>query len=389
MQPGVPQSHQAPTRVCPATATVEEPVGPVRLSVRECENKSGRARMETAATRSRFIGSSKADVADSEIAVSNGGLIRHLVVSHLAQTAYSREAFLKLANALIHFAEQAFAVRDLSALEEASHALMNLPVTASRQIGTYYYAFAIRRKGQTDDANALLQSVADDAPIIYRARAIQTLGGIHRYLAQLDEALRFQIEALRVAPDRNAGGLQARLMAQFEIATIKSLNEDHKGALAILESVAPLVGIVARQSPLYFYIYHNELAVEFGELDRIREAEAACAVALASPFAQAYPEWSATRDEIAAKRVSATRSVVAINRAPKAEPSREPQRHCNRRPMKAVGFIDPASNKVSFQRSVIPNPATAIMALNAMSILERVLSCIGPRAPPARNGGCL
>jgi hypothetical protein len=142
--------------------------------------------------------------------------------------------------------------------------------------------------------------------------------------------------------------------------------------------------MVAKHNPLYFFLYHNELATELAELGRLAEAEAACAIALGSPFAPAYPEWSDTREEIAAKRTSATRSVVAINRAPEADPSPqvEPQRHPES--SRALAFVCPASNKDSFQRSIIPIPATATTAFNAVSILDRVLSCIGPRAPPAR-----
>ncbi|HYV05336.1 MAG TPA: hypothetical protein VFB82_12155, partial [Blastocatellia bacterium] len=77
-------------------------------------------------------------------------------------------------------------MRDLNALKEVSRALMNLPMDAARQIGTYYYALAINREGHTDEAVTLLQTVADNAPITYRARAIQTLGGIHHDLGQLD-----------------------------------------------------------------------------------------------------------------------------------------------------------------------------------------------------------
>ncbi|MEK6407968.1 MAG: hypothetical protein AABN34_13485 [Acidobacteriota bacterium] len=338
---------------------------------------------------SRFLTgcSSKAGFADSEIVVSHGGLIQHIVVSHLAQTVYSQEAFLKLTNALIQFAEQAYTLRDLDALEEVSRVLMNLPIDAARQIGLYYHALAINRKGRIDEAKTFLETVADNAPMTYRARAIQTLGANHHAKGEFDEALRFQLEALRVVSDWNAHGLQTTLLARLEIATFKSLNEDHKGALAILESLSPLVQIVGRQNPLYFYFYHNELAVEFGELDRITEAEAACAIALASPFAPAYPEWTETRDEIAAKRASATPSIVAINRAPEAEPS--PQVEQQRKPHRSRPRLSNwlSSEKTSVQRASTTIVVSAVVAHDGLtqSILDRVRISIRPRAPPARR----
>jgi tetratricopeptide (TPR) repeat protein len=286
---------------------------------------------------------------------------------------------------LSHFSEHAYILRDVDALEEASRVLMNLPVEAARQIGLYYHALAINRKGQRDEAETLLQAVAENAPVTYRARAIQTLGTNYNDEGWFDEALRFQVEAFRMASDRTAQGSQTALMAHLEISHVRSDIGDHKGALAILENVSPLVHIVAEQKPFYFYLYHNELAIELGELGRIAEAKAALEIALASPYAPAYPNWGETRQELEAKRTSATPSVVAINRAPEADssPQVEPQRQPNASTAFAFSWL--ASNNDCFQRSIISIPATATTALNAISILEQVLICIGPRAPPARS----
>lgn len=276
-----------------------------------------------------------------------------------------------------------------NALREASSVLMNLPIDAARQIGLYYHALAINRDGHRNEAEALLETLValletlvDHAPINYRARAIQTLGANHHDKGQLDEALRFQFEALRVASDKRAHSWQANLLAHLEIATVTSLKEDHKGALAVLESISPLVQVVSRQNPLYFYFYHNELAVEFGELNRLAEAESASAIALKSPFASAYPEWSETRQELEAKRTSATPSIVAINCAPQSNPAPEVEPQRQPELPRVLTFGSRVSDRDSFQRSIIPIPATTT-ALTATSILDRVLACLGPRAPPS------
>lgn len=346
--------------------------------------------MQTAAMTSRLLTgcSSKVGFADSEIAVRKGGFIEHILVSHLAQTAHSQGAFLKLTNRLIHYAEHAYMLRDADALEEVSRILMSLPIAASRQIGLYYHALAITRKGQRVEAASLLETVADTAPVIYRARALQTLGANHHDRGQFDEALRFQLEALRVAPNKNAHGVQTTLMAHTEISHVKSDTGDHKGALAILDSLSPLVRIVGRRSPLYFYGYHNELAVEFAELGRLGEAEAASAISLASPFAPAYPEWSETRDEIAAKRDSANPSVVAIARATEADASRQIQPEHEAVRVSSLAVNSPArrlARKDCFQRSLVPiAPSRAIAQVGiTKSILKLVLCLIAPRAPPA------
>jgi tetratricopeptide (TPR) repeat protein len=341
--------------------------------------------MHKTAKTSRFLidFSSSGDFADSENTVSDVGLLQHIVVNRLAYAANSRQLFNELAQRLIRLAERAFSLRDMNSLQETSRVLVSLPLTKARQIGQYYLAIAISRIGQTDEALSLLEAVADNAPLVYRARAIQTMGSIYHRRGCHDEAMRLYPEALRVASLENGRDLLTTLMVHLEISCIKSETGDHKGALADYESVWPLVHIVGRQNPLYFYLYHNELAIEFAELGRIAESEAACAIALASPFSPAYPEWSDTRDELASKRDSATLSVVAFSRARGANPSQqvkfEPKRHRAR----VITLRRTAQKKDSVQRSII-----LIAALTAIfypgitqSILDWMRKRIGPRAP--------
>lgn len=250
--------------------------------------------MQAAAMTNRFLTgcSSSLGSADSEIVVSRGGLLRHIVASNLIQNVHSRELFVKLTNELIRFAEQAYILRDLDALDEVSRVLMNLPVNSAWQIGLYYRALAINRKGQRDEAEALLERICYDAPMTYRARAIQTLGANHHDKTELDEALRFQLEALRAASDRNANGLQTTLLARWEISIIKSLDGDHKGAFSDLKSLSKLLNLIVKENPFYFYAYCNDLAIVLGDLGCIAEAKATVDVAIASPYASAYPNWA-------------------------------------------------------------------------------------------------
>ncbi len=122
--------------------------------------------MQAAAITSRFLTgrSSKPGFADSESLVGNDDLLRAIVAGHLIQSVSSQELFLNLTNALVQFAEQPYLRRDLDPLEDVSRVLMNLPMDAARQIGTYYYALAINREGHTDEAVTLLQT----SPITHR-----------------------------------------------------------------------------------------------------------------------------------------------------------------------------------------------------------------------------
>ena len=176
------------------------------------------------------------------------------------------------------------------------------------------------------------------------------------------------------------------LKAHFEIGIIQSFAGDHKGALHNLEKLWPLVNNIARQDPFYFYLYHNAVGVELGEVGRVEEAQAACKIALASPFASAYPEWNETRQELEAKRTSATASVVAINRAPEAEPS--PQAEPLRKPHRSRSRLSAwLASENTLQRSSIKSApiATIAGAQITQRILDRLLICIGPRAPPAHR----
>jgi len=345
--------------------------------------------MQTAANRSRILTgySSKVALADSEIAVSSSGLLRHIVTGCLAQTAhFSQGIFVKLTNELIRYAEQAYVMRDVKALDEVSHVLMNLPVEAARQIGTYYFALAMYHRGQREEADALIENVADDAPVTYRARAIQTLGARRHAYGQLDEALRFQLEALRAASDSNANGLQTALMARWEISIIKSLDGDHKGALSDLKGLTPLVSLVAKQTPFYFYFYCNDLAVVLGELGHIGEAQTTLDIALASPYAPLYPNWAETRLEIEAKRTSATPSVAAVCRPSEVIPASQTQPEPCQKPNRVVAFWWFGIKGNALPSALAPFAGLRVRARKAKrEILEVLGRSIRSRAPPVRT----
>jgi tetratricopeptide (TPR) repeat protein len=318
--------------------------------------------------------------------VASQGELLQLVLSLLAQAANSRQVLNELTRKLIGLAEHAFSLRDASTLEEASLVLMNLPIDKARQIGTYYQALALSTKRKRSEALTLLEEVIDNVPLAYTARTLLASGAIHHYKGQIDDALRFYKEAILTALPEYGHDLQTTLVSCLNISAIKSLNDNHREALTDLEKLAPVMLMVAKQSPLYYYYYHADLAYELSQVGRLAEAEAACAVALASPFAHAYPEWSETRDEIAAKRQSASPSIAAINGLPTTNAS--PQIEQERKPESSIApaFYWPAGEKFFLQRASIAIAAkTAIACFRIIKrTLERVRLSLGPRAPPVR-----
>ncbi|HEY3136596.1 MAG TPA: hypothetical protein VGL29_11270 [Blastocatellia bacterium] len=122
---------------------------------------------------------------------------------------------------------------------------------------------------------------------------------------------------------------------------INGLEGNHRGAVALLETLFPLACSVRASQPHLYYDYLNSLAVELCEVERLEEARNVSKVVLASPFAPAYPEWQETREEIELKARRASRWVVAIQR------SEERGRRPESRRQKLVGRQQTAVSKQS------------------------------------------
>jgi tetratricopeptide (TPR) repeat protein len=319
--------------------------------------------------------------AEPQAAPSQHGYYRQLMCASLARSTYTSEGFQVLCGQLAAIARHADLVRQMYAVEQATQLMLALPLSKQLEsIARYYQALCTWRQGYIDDARQFERAV-EEAPPQYKPRALQALGLTYHKRGELDAALPFYLAAGKAAAICDPLTLAE---SHRMIAVVRSMHGDHKRALADLERLFPLVREVAKYYPASYYDFLNSLAVELGEVGRVTEAEAALAIALASPFASAYPEWSETRDEIAARRVSATPSVVAFNRAPEAAPSppaaeRKPEpvgRRALNRPSRKNTFLQRAYKTIAVT-SAIPHDGIT------QSILDRVLICIGSRAPPA------
>lgn len=323
-----------------------------------------------------------------------------------------------LGERLAIIARHAYLAKKMDAVEQASQLMLALPIADQLEgIAKYYQALCTWRRGDISNARRSLEGVAEGSTPQYRARALQIIGLTHHDRCELDAALGFYIAAGKAS-------LNCDFLTHVEshrmMAVIRSCHGDHSQALEHLEKLFPSVRAAAKVFPVLYYDYLNSLAVELGEVGRLEEANAALSVSLASPFALAYPEWSETRDEIAAKRRAASPSVVAIHRVPEVDQTHETDRARDARratdaartreahraiearratraalaaqaqsqrkanPFSALAVSSQASYKDFFQRSTIKFPARTTTALNnAASILDRVLICVGPRAPPS------
>jgi hypothetical protein len=124
--------------------------------------------------------------------------------------------------------------------------------------------------------------------------------------------LLLNVEAGRAAAYQDSYDPQTFLTSQRNIAVLKSIDGDHRGAFSDLEKLLPLARVVGRWQPYLFYEHLNSLAVELCEVARIEEARNVSRIVLASPFAHAYPEWRETSDEIELRGWRPSRSTVVV-----------------------------------------------------------------------------
>lgn len=265
-----------------------------------------------------------------------------------------------------------------------SRIMLDLPLTDSmRAVARYYQVILSREQSPRPAIEKLLEEPA--LPLVYRARVLQTLWATYVVEGDLNTATMLTIESARIASASSVRDLLSVAQATQQIAVIQSIHGDHKQALANLDTVFPLFRAIGKSCPAPYYDFLNSLAVELGEVGRIVEAEAACAITLASPYAALHPNWTETRDEIAAKRQSASSSFVAVNRACEVKPSPqiEPHRALRRSTLRLSTWL--ACEKASFQRASIVTLVSAVVVHDgpAQSILDRVRTSIRPRAPPA------
>ncbi|HST19758.1 MAG TPA: hypothetical protein VLR90_01465, partial [Blastocatellia bacterium] len=232
-------------------------------------------------------------------------------------------------------------------VEQASQMMLALPISRElKGVAQYYQARRAMRKGSIDSARKLLEGVIAEVTPRYRARALLTIGATYYERGEIDSTLPFYIAAGKAATDCD---LLTLAESQQMIAVVRSLHGDHKQALDDLERLFPLIRYVSKRYPTAYYNFLNSFAIELSEVGRIDEARRVCQVTLASPFSAAYPNWLETRNEVEAKRTSATPSIVAVSAALEPAPSRQVQKSRDFKSLCLLAFIPSAGEKTSVQ----------------------------------------
>ena len=228
-----------------------------------------------------------------------------------------------MASILVNQAEHAYAFRRMEELENLSQLLSTLP-DPHRKIGLYYHALFVKRQGRLEEARTILEQLSEAAPQPYRAKAILSSAAVALAGGDLGSASKLYLEAGRAAVSRGHWDPEIAINSQRACAVLAGIDGDHSGAVAHLEQIFPMVRAASTARPCMLYDHLNNLAVELMEVGRLDEAANASRIALASPYAQAYPEWHETWRDISLNARRASKSVVAVSNALPADPPETP-----------------------------------------------------------------
>jgi tetratricopeptide (TPR) repeat protein len=241
----------------------------------------------------------------------------------------TNQALAELAARLASVADDAYLIRQFDVVDYVGRLLVNLPLSPQLEsVGHYYQALTLNRATHGDlvGAGSVFQRVADSAPPRYRARAMLALGANSLRVGDHQGAIPFYREVTRIAKRDRIFDPMTLYTAGRMIAVIKGMNGYHLDAVAYLEGMVPLVRMASSLQPYAYYDYLNTLAVELGEVGRIDQARRASEIAIASPFARAYPEWRETFEDIEAKSQRSSRSMVGV-RQPISETDEDTRSH--------------------------------------------------------------
>ncbi len=275
-------------------------------------SKGSRNMKQTATTSFDFISfSSKYGLTDSQHRISLAGLSLGIV---------TKQALFDYGRRLVSLAEDTYFLRQVEILEKISEKLTALSLPEFENIGAYYKALCLKREGHTEKACALFERVSEEGPAFYRARAIQSLGATYFDNSDYDSARRLFIEAQHLACRNKYSNPLAFLQSQWWLGILQSIEGNYESSVANFEALRPMVEVIASRHPSMWFNYQNNLAVELMNVGRIEEAQQACRIALASPFASLYPEWRETARDLARKSRRASPSFVSLSIARENRP---------------------------------------------------------------------
>ena len=196
-------------------------------------------------------------------------------------------SYKELGNRIIKQIKAAHAFRQIDKVRELSRLLLNFPIKEYQLIGQYYLIWCDGRESRYD--TKLLERIIDQTTT-YKTEAMLSLAAFEGYQGRIEASIYFYTDALKTCPS-----VSDYIISIRSIAALKSVEGFHELALKDLENLLPLV---RHAEPLVCYDFLNSYAVELGEAGRKQEARNVSRIVVASPFAQAYPEWQETARDL-------------------------------------------------------------------------------------------
>jgi len=218
----------------------------------------------------------------------------------LILSAFSSEQELRrIGLQLTRLASSARSAGRMDVVRGVSEAITILPLPDEiKTAGLYYQAVVENHSGNVEQARLALAQIASGPQNSFRCHAILGLGKTFFDAGDHLTATTLYVEAAKASKGID---LLANTLALIMIAVVRSMDGDHRNALHDLDRLWPMVRLASQDHPALRYDYLNSRAVELAETGRIQEAKHAIEIALRSPFSDRYPNWRATRDEIADK----------------------------------------------------------------------------------------
>ncbi|HWX42874.1 MAG TPA: hypothetical protein VN345_17130 [Blastocatellia bacterium] len=210
----------------------------------------------------------------------------------------SQKVLDSIASEAIELARRARLIRRPDVCERASALVLDVPASPSLQTVAEYYQAVSRqiRLADVAETREFLTRSAGRTASEYHPRIIVEIGFTYDNEGDISEALRYYVEADRAAGTRDP---LARTQALWNIAFLRSLEGDHRGAVEQMEALFPLVRSLSHIYPSIYSEYLNNLAVVLCQAGLVERAGQAVDAALTSPFAARFPEWHETKREIA------------------------------------------------------------------------------------------
>ena len=209
----------------------------------------------------------------------------------------SQTALDCIAREAIEVARDAWMLRERDLRNLASNVVLALDVSPELHVVAHHYKSLKHDESNadSDSATKTLIHAADRCPAEYTARIILAVGKARHGAGDHSEALRYYAEACKSARGNDA---LSRMYAVWNVAMVDYDCGLHRNGLSKFEGLFPLVSALSHRYPVLYYDYLNNLAALLSENGRIEESRHAIRIAMASPFADRFPEWRETQREI-------------------------------------------------------------------------------------------